>query len=838
MVKVFNVKTDYVLNPLGIDNKTPAFSWQLQGANEYQQNYQVQVATSMELLDTPDMWDSGVVNTNKQLFVRYAGAPLQSFTRYYVKVTVNGTASDIAWFETAYLNPEEFEGDWIGMPLGFGGCVDDVRYDFVVDKPVKKARFYLCALGCARVYLNGQLLDDCYFDGALSVFEKTVGYRTYEINPVMGKNALCIKVGYGYYGAKKICGVMRVWLDDNGKEEVSVTPTFAGRAWNVKKDVIVGHSLYGGEIVDYRLKEDWLNPDYQVSFGNWVATFACDRPRGEMKAITIPPMRVTNRFKPLSITEYNGGYMVDAGANICGFAQIKVSGNAGDKVILKFAEKLLPNGSLDRANLRAAECTDELTLSGDGVECYAPQFTYHGFRFFTIETVGNVKIEDVEINYLMTNVTNISQFECDNQVINKLHEIAVRTEANNLNGVFTDCPQRDERLGWLNDLSGRIYQSIFNFDLGTFLPNFIDMITYTQDKQGAIPDTVPFYVGCKIADPVSAYTILGIKTYEMYGNIAVLENNYQGFEKWIALLKSYADLNGGVLNHALYGDWCPAKIYANDTFSKQIETTFVSAAYFLWYLKQMATISNLINKQDKAEYYSQLYVEYKKYFDEKYYNKETGLYHTGTQPVNAIISTIFSDDKQLCARLMKATNDDIINIGYHMTCGSHAYRHLIYNLAEYGYSDTVIKLLTNPEYPGWGYMIACGATSVWERWENEVGTEMHSFNHPMFSGYDGFLYNYVLGIKQEKCVNQFENIVIEPAFECGLNNAKGKLSSVKGEIAVEWKKVANGYELNLSTPANTTLTVVANGCELNCNQVVAKDSLSLTNGQFTVKIIR
>lgn len=824
MLKLFNLKVNNETTPIGIDDFTPEFSWNNSG-DERQKSYRITVSQNADF-STP-VWDSGEVLSCEHLHISYAGKNLESCKTYYWKVILNGGVSASSTFETAFLNPEkEFCARWIGQPLGFVGGADDIRLDFEAEKPVKRARFYVAMLGCGKVYFNGMLLDDCYFDGGISVYSKTIPYRTYKLDVKHGNNALCMRIGYGFYGAKKIYGLLRVEYEDGDFYEM---PTISGRIWNMKKDAVTRSGVYDGETVDARLKDDWLNPDYKVTFDKWVAAFIADAPSGKLKSNKIPPMRIVARF-PAVITKSNEKLYADAGVNICGFLSLKVKGERGATVTVTHAERLSLNGELDNANYRAAENKDEYILSGNGEEIFVPEFTYHGFRFACIETVGKVEIINAEVCVLRTDLPVVSKFSCSDKTLNRLHEMAVRTEGNNLNGVFTDCPQRDERLGWLNDLTSRLYQSVNNFALEKFLPNFTDMTSDAQNDNGVIPDTVPYEVGCDIADPVSAYTLGAWLAYVYYGDKKVIERNYENFEKWINFLKADADANGGTVAYGYYGDWCPAAIYANGTKSRFVGESFMSAIYFLWYLKHMRFFASLIGKMSDEKKYREEYLKYKKFFDNKYYDQKTGVYGSGSQAELAVSATIFDEDKEKCAYWISLADKDVKERGYHMTCGNQAYRHLIYRLAEYGYGDTVKKLLVNPEYPGWGFMLENGATTVWERWENKLGDDMHSFDHPMFSAYDGFFINYLAGIRSDLCKNCFEKIVIKPCFIDDIDFCKAKFTTLRGDIKVEWKKSEDKILLDVTYPFESSLTVIAEGFEITSDKIKTQNQISVSGG--------
>lgn len=824
-------------NPLGIDEANPLFSWKIRGENGcFQKDYRITVAVSEQALEEGDLlWDSGIVASSKTYAVRYEGKKLADCMLYCWRVAVNGVWSGTARFETAFLSKPMPCAYWIGMPLAFHGGTIILRTDFRPKSKVRRARFYLAALGCARCFLNGSLLADTYFDGALSVYHKRIFYRTYALELRDSNNSLCVELGYGFYGAEKMKGELRVEYE-NG--ETDLIPTLAGRVWNVTHGCVTENSVYGGEIFDARLKKDWLLPEYAVSTSEFVAAYCVDAPAGALRACPIPAMRVVRKFSPVSFTEQGENtILIDAGENITGWLRIKVKGERGGRIILRYAEVLGSNGKINQANLRTAKNQDVYILCGEGVEEYAPAFTYHGFRYVEIEADG-ARLIEAAVEHVRTDIAKCGDFSCSDERLNSLHEMAQRTESNNLNGVFTDCPQRDERLGWLNDMSSRIFEAICNFDLRCFLPNFVGMITDSQDEAGAFGDTVPFTVGSAIADTIDSYHLLAWLAYRFYGDLRVLERNYEGFSRWSRLLEEQY-LHDGIVEWGLYGDWCPAAPFAkpeSNTHSALVSPQFMSGLYHLWNLELLAKIARTIGRVDDAVAWERKRQKGKEFFLQKYLDRKSGRIGGGSQTECAAAMTVFTEEKALCAQWAKAAAEDIVRRGYHMTCGNQGYRHLFYRLAEYGYAEDLMKLLVNEEYPGWGYMLKQGATTVWERWEADICTDMHSFNHPMFASYDGYLYNYLAGIRTDLCDDAFGKIVIEPCFVPSLEQVSARLDTVRGEISVEWHREKDRIVLNIQTPANTQLSVRAANKRLCCGKFCARNELQQSNGKFSIII--
>lgn len=833
-MEIYDLTTEGRKEPLGLDVEQPAFSWKIRGQNAFQTWYRVRVASTRERLSDgrPDLWDSGRVPSAETVAVRYGGAPLRERQVYFWTVETNLGKSPVASFETAFFDRPMPSARWIGMPLAYQGSTDLVRLDFEPEKPVARARLYLAALGCSRCYLNGEVVAEDYFDGAISVYGKRVFYRTYALKVRQGKNALCVELGYGFYGAKKMCAELFLEYEDGSQ---TVIPTFAGRVWNITAGRVSENSIYGGEVFDARRGSDRYLPGYEVNTKDFTPAYCVDPPVGRLRACPIPPMRVTDRFAPRSLQRReDGSLLADAGKNVCGWLKVGLRGERGAKVTLRYAEVLDENGEINCANLRTARSRDVVILAGEETESYSPSFTYHGFRYVQIRTEGKAEVLWAEVQTLRTDIDVCGSFRCSDPQLNALHEMAALTEANNLNGVFTDCPQRDERLGWLNDMSSRIYESVCNFDLRNFLPNFVNMITDAQAPNGAIGDTVPFSVGSPVGDAVDAYPLLGWLAYTLYGDRRTLEDNYRGFCLWNDYLAGYQQ--DGVVEWGIYGDWCPAFPFSkggDGTHSAMVTPQFMAGAYYLWNLALTAQAARALGRGEEAAALEKRRQAGKEAFFRRYLDAE-GRTQNRSQTECAVLMTVFPEEKELCKIWAETAARDLKARNFHMTCGNQGYRHLFYRLAEYGFADDLVRLLKNEEYPGWGFMLKMGATTVWERWEFSVRTDMHSFNHPMFAAYDGFLFNCVAGIRMNECREAFGRITLTPCFVRDLDWAEAELDTVRGRISVHWERRGRGIRLRAVTPANTSLTVRAEGWLLRCGGLSRRGELRLGNGAFVI----
>ena len=486
---------------------------------------------------------------------------------------------------------------------------------------------------------------------------------------------------------------------------------------------------------------------------------------------------------------------------------------------MKFGERLDDNGFVNQLNLRSARCSDKYILRGDGIEEFAPRFTYHGFQYVEFVIEGNAELLEVVGEHVHSSCEVVGSFKCSDETLNKLHEIAVLTERSNEHSILTDCPQRDERFGWLNDLGSRVFQTVYNIDMSRFFPKFARDITHSQTAKGEIADTVPFYTGGIPADPVCViYLLMADYAYRYYGDKSVCESEYEHLKAWVEYLKSRS--KGYITDYYYYGDWVlpyPETV--------QPDNIFVSTAYLFWHLKEMKKIAEIVgNKADIALYKKDIEL-CRKAINDKYFDAETKNYSRGTQTENALAVSLGICAEKHTAEVAENVYKDVVARNYHCTSGNVGYRHVFYVLAEYGHADAVVKILKNPEYPGWGYMIASGATSVWERWESKMTNEMHSFNHPMYGSYDAFLYKFLGGIDVSEDAFGADKLTVAPVFVDGIDFVETSYKTVRGMLEVKWQRSESGVELDITVPPTSTVDLLCGG-----------EKRELKAGRHTLKI--
>lgn len=840
MLKFTDVLVEYRKNPIGIDNRTPIFGWKYEQATDaLQRSYRIEVAGSEQLLATgcADLWDSGEVFSSAQNGVEYAGKPLCSSQVAYVRVTVMDgkgevSTSPVASFEMGLLEEDDWKGKWVSMPVSFQGGALQFRKELEIptDKPIDRARIYVCAVGYHELYFNGKKVTDYVLHPAVTEYGRTVEYTTYDVTPYLAdRNVIGVLVGHGWLGDRKLLAQINVHYKDGTVFEDHTQNCWG---WWMSGSPIVEDSIYGGETYDARLEDDyegWATADYRSGWDNgWLYTFLTAPVQGVKRAMSVNPIRVCDCRSIKSLKKQDKGhFLVDAGVNLAGWLRVKATGERGAKMILRYAEDL-KDGRINRINLRSAACTDTYIFRGKGEEEYAPRFTYHGFRYVEIEIVGKVSLGGIIVEHVHSDVAPIGEFRCGNPIINKLHENAVLTEASNLHSIMTDCPQRDERLGWLNDLSSRIYQTVNNFSMESFFPKVIRDITETQNERGEIADTAPFYTGSRPADPVSVcYLLFALESYRRYGNARVLKEQYHGFKAWTESLLEKQQ--GYIMNYTYYNDWVPPATFED----VRTDGLYISSVYLYWHLVCLARIAGIIGKQSDRKKYLKHARNAKKAIVEKYFDGEK--FSTGTQCENSVALSLGLCPRGAEGKLAATVASDIVAHGKHSTCGNQGYRHMFYALSDAGYNDLLLEMITNPEYPGWGYMISQGATSVWERWEKKMENEMHSFNHPMFGSYDGWLYNCVAGIDVAADAVGGGKVTVAPHPADGFGSVSASVQTARGRVSCSYRRTATGRIYDIQIPTNTTATIVMPGKILSVNgKKFAGCRLEVLSGEYRI----
>jgi alpha-L-rhamnosidase len=857
-VHVSNLRVEYLQHPLGIDMPHPRFSWILKGDRRgiQQEGYQIVVASNTKKLnsDQAGIWNSGQVSSGKSTNIAYDGKSLKSDQTYYWKVRVQGKNgrwsnwSKTASFHTGLMKQSDWQGEWIGA-ADTTISAPQLRKEFDIHKKVKSAHVFISGLGYYELYLNGQKVGNHELDPGTTDFNKRALYVTYNVKKYLnsGDNAIGVWLGNGYFRMKS-----NQQFKDYGNRpqlmfQMNITYTdgttahiVSNTSWKVSASPIIKNNVYNGEVYDARKEhKGWSEPyfgqrksnlipvgtaKYRHNNKEWSNAVRVNVPKSrKLSAQLMPPIRVVKTIYPINMWEpLPGIYVYDFGQNLTGWPQLFVNGGEGDKVIMKTAETtrrgmLRMKGentagivdTIDARPNRTAKARDIYILAGKpGTEVYHPRFTYHGFRYVQLEGYpGKPNLSTVSVQIVHTDVKKVGTFESSNALINRIHQNILWGQRSNLMSMPTDCPQRDERMGWMADADLSAEEAMHNFDMAAFYTNWINLIQDEQNKNGSVPDIVPdhkWLPGTKVGTPAwqVAYPLMVWYMHKYYGDDRVIKKHYKSLKKWMNYMASIA--NNYIITTGR-GDWVPPE-RGGAPVDGSIPLT--STGYYYKSADLMAKMAGVLGKnQDKTKYVS-LADSIKNAFQQKFWNDVTQTYGNGSQTSNAfpLYVGIVADSLQ-----QTVLHDLVHNIRYkhnnHLWVGILGTKALVEVLPKLGKSNVLYSMVNEKTYPGWGYMISKGATTLWERWGGYkyFGPAMNSLNHIMFGSIDEFFYKYLAGIQM--AAPGFKKIRIQPEIQQGLDHAAASMKTIRGKVASSWKREGDTIEMNVMIPPNSTARI-------------------------------
>ena len=842
-----HLRCEYRPNPLGMDVAQPRLFWQLASDEpaQTQAAYQVMVAETEAALTagTGLVWDSGRVASDQSTQVVYAGAPLRSGRRYWWKVRVWDSAGGVAesgeaaWWQMGLLDAAEWQAQWIACDTGAENEMGlrpspYLRRAFSVDRPVTRATLYATAKGLYRLRLNGQAVGDDALTPDWTDYHQRVVYNTYDVTDLVqaGENALgavlgdgwyCGYVGFhgrrGYYGAyPELLVQLHLELEDGSSMVVATDEQWQGSA-----GPILYSDMLMGEAYDARREmPGWDQPGFDAAGWQPVST-APNHDR--LVAQSAETVRVVERLPVQAVTRPGGGATVfDLGQNFAGWARLRVRGEAGGRVRLRYGEVLNHDGTVYTANLRKAHATDTYILKGDGEEVWEPHFTYHGFRYVQIDGYAGDVDAAIEAGCVVYSaLPQAGEFECSDPLVNQLWRNVLWGQKSNFVSVPTDCPQRDERLGWLGDVFAFGPTGCFNMDAAAFFSRWLVNVEDAQSEAGAFPDVAPRLVATN--DGAPGWGDAGVYVpwflYQFYGDTRVVERHWDAMTRWMDYIAAANPrfLRTERLNKS-YGDWVS---YNSDTPRDVLAT-----ALWAFDAQLMARMARALGRDADAQRYDALFDHIRQAFNAAYV-KPDGRVQGETQTCYLLAlhaGLLPEEQRDAAARHLVA---DIERHNWHLSTGFLGTPFLLPVLAETGHADVAYRLLLNDTVPSWGHMIRQGATTIWERWDGirEDGTlfdphrptfmhpdlgpvsGMNSFNHYGLGAVGEWLYRYIAGIQVAASAPRERRIVVRPYVGGGLTHARARYASVWGPIVSEWRLDEGRLRLTVSIPANTSATV-------------------------------
>ncbi len=834
MQKPIQLRCEYFLNPVGIDAHQPRLSWQLddprRGAR--QTAYQVLVATSPQI-SQGDLWDSGRIESDQSTHVPYGGTPLRSRQKCWWKVRswdgqgIQSPWSDGAFWEMGLLEVGDWMARWIGSPI-LGGPFSIppspyLRKEFSIGSPIADARLYVTALGLYEFEINGQKAGRDVFAPGRTEYRKRVPYHVYDVTSLLqsGSNAAGAILGDGWYcghlhsdprqtygDRPRLLAQLEITANDGSKQTI-VTDS----SWKTGQGPIRSSDMLMGEDYDARLEiPGWSKPKFDDS--NWSPAIVFDDPGIAIVAHRAPPMRRTHEVKPIApptVSANKRRWLFDLGQNIVGRIRLKVRTEKPGQVIdVRYAEMLDKDGKPYTLSLRSARATDHYTTRGGAEEIYEPHFTFHGFRYVELRDYpGTPTIDDVTGIVLQSDLATTGGFECSDPMINQLQRNIVWSQRGNFLDIPTDCPQRDERLGWTGDAQVFIRTAAFNMDVANFFTKWLTDVADAQGDDGRIPSVVPDVKslygegGPAWAD---AAIICPWTVYLCYGDSQILRDCYPTMQRFMGFLEKNCVNFIRADEHWKwkgYGDWL--------SINAETPSDFIGTAFYGHCARLMSQIAAITGKSDDAEKYRRLFEDVRRAWQKRFISGDGLTVKTQTAYVLALHFDLLPAAVQ--PRIVELLAADIAERRTHLSTGFVGTPYLNHVLARFGRPDVAYALLMQKTFPSWLYPITQGATTMWERWDawtHEKGfndTGMNSFNHYAFGAIGEWMYSVVGGIDLDPQKPAYKHILIAPRPGDGITWARTHLDSMFGRIESNWQLENNRLHLDVLIPPNTTASV-------------------------------
>lgn len=685
-----------------------------------------------------------------------------------------------------------------------------LRKEFAVRAPVERAVVYATAQGVLEMQLNGKRVGDEFFMPGWTDYHKRIYYRAYDVTSMLekGANAIGAILGDGWFRGNisvsdqnqygtllRFKAQLHIEYAD-GKSEIIGTD----ESWKAAYGPIIESDMQAGEVYDARREmPGWNLPGFD--HGNWAPVVTGSNLNPPLEAYPGAPVRCTEELPTLELTEpVAGNYVFDLGQNFSGWIRLKVKGNAGDKVVMQFAEMLKEDGTVYTANLRSARAMDTYILKGGGEEVWEPHFTFHGFRYVQISGLQGRPAADAVTGIVVhSDASSASSFECSDPMVNKLYSNIIWGQRSNYLEVPTDCPQRDERLGWTGDTQVFIRTACYNQDVSAFFTKWVVDLMDTQDRRGLFGNQAPVFHGYGAAAWACAGIISPWTIHKVYGDTRMIADNYDAMARYLEACGK--DGLGGRKLHT-WGDWLAP--------SGRPPAAFISTAYYAYTTSLMAEMAGVLGKSEDVDKYNKQFDAIQTYFQETYVQPD-GRIESNLQTVYcmALSFDLLTDiqREQAAAHLVERIEER----GYHLSVGFLGMPILLPTLTDMGRSDLAYRLIQNTTYPSWGYSIEQGATTIWERWNSFSKDEgfgdvsMNSFNHYSLGSCGEWMFRSMLGIDSDGA--GFRKIAMKPELGEGIHWAKGHYDSICGRISSDWKRDGDIFRWKIVVPPNTTATL-------------------------------
>lgn len=874
---VYDLSCEHRTNPVGTDVSNPRLSWKI-GSDAYnvmQSAYSVRVSTSPKFTSSSMVWQSGKVASDESVLIRYAGQDLKPGQRYYWQVRVwdnRGKAtkwSETAFWETGLMSQVNWKAKWIEMEGDTNRYSPSphFRKEFTISKNIANATVYVTSHGFYELHLNGKKVGDQVLTPGWTTYGKRIQYQVFDVSGQLtkGKNAVGAVLGDGWYRGTLAWGnnwavygkrlgllmQLRIAYTD-GTEELIVTDS----SWKANNDgAIRKNDLYNGEIYDASKKlTGWNLPDYDdskwqpVRIGNYNNNIVASEGAAIRKIQEIKPVKVFRSPK--------GSLLVDMGQNMVGWIRLKVNAPKGTLITIRHAEVLDKYGEFYTENLRSAKCQIDYTAGGTGDEVYEPRFTFMGFRYLEIKGFpGTLTSDNITGIVVHSDMPVTGGYESSSALLNQLQHNIQWGQRGNFVDVPTDCPQRDERLGWTGDAQAFSRTAAYNFNVAAFFSKWLKDLALDQKQDGAVPDVVPDVLNKQdavTAAPSAGWGDVALITpwtmYQVYGDKEFLESQYTSMKAWVEYIRKKAGDSFIWKGGSKYGDWLfyhpPVNNHSEaDGFT---EHDFISTAFFAYSADLLSKTAGILGNRADEKLYSDLFENIKKVFIREYVTP-AGRVGTNSQTsyVLALMFNLLPEEQRAAAA--KFLVDDIRGRRNHLSTGFLGTPFLCHVLTQNGYTEVAYDLLLQETYPSWLYPVKMGATTIWERWDGQKTDStfqdagMNSFNHYAYGAIGDWMYRVSAGIETQ--TPGYRNLLIKPHVTQKMDLSKATFESSYGRVVSGWERKDGKLWLTVEIPANTSAEIMLpadspdkinlNGLPLTENRIVTKTTVE--NGRVVLK---
>ncbi|WP_231426200.1 MULTISPECIES: glycoside hydrolase family 78 protein [Pedobacter] len=830
---------NYKSNPIGIDTNAIRFGWKITSdvKQTIQKTYEIRVGQNEnDLIHNKNLtWNSGKIESDQSVHVVYRGPQLMSRQRYYWQVKIsdrnkNSSAwSAVQFFETGMLNGSNWSASWIESEKvtdGKVGAAPIFGKQFELTKSVKSARLYITSHGLYEASINGKRVGDQYFTPGWTSYQKRLQYQTYDVTALLntGKNETFVTVGDGWYrGNLEFKSKRNIYGKEVGllyQLEVtytdgSVIKFNSDGTWKVSFEGPIRKSdIYNGETFDAQLIRTAVN----LKSSAWKAVKVLDLNKDNLVAPIGPAVTKHENIKAVKIFKTpKGETVVDFGQNLVGWVKLNLKGTKGDTITVNHAEVLDQQGNFYTDNLRAAKQENKYILSGAKEDILEPHFTFQGFRYVKI---SGYKLPLTESNLsaiaIYSDMKPTGNFSSSNALVNQLQSNIQWGQKGNFLDVPTDCPQRDERLGWTGDAQVFFNTAAFNMDVSAFFSKWLADLSVDQHENGNVPVVIPDVRSKANAGSAGwgdVATIIPYNYYQAYGDKDLLSRQYNSMKAWVGYVKSISKDN--LWNSGPhYGDWLFYTM-ADDRDGKAALTDkfLIAQIFYAASTQNVIDAAKILGKNDDVKQYESLLKDIKAAFMREYVTVSGRLVSSSqTAYVLALNFDMLPEDLRLQAAARLAEN--VASYKNHLTTGFLGTPYLCHVLTRFGYNDVAYKLLLQETYPSWLYPVKKGATTIWERWDgikpdgSFQATSMNSFNHYAYGAIGDWMYKTVAGINSDANQPGYKKINIAPQPGGNFTNASAKFESLYGLIESSWKIEGDQFILDIEIPTNTTANII------------------------------